>query len=76
MSKKTKTITDDEVTPPLGIEVPVLAPAPEVAPAVEPEPKGCDATKADKACSLALGHAGHHHHVPSPKTIDALVVWS
>lgn len=38
--------------------------------------KRCEATKADKQCSLSHGHAGHHHALPAPDTIDAIVSWA
>lgn len=66
MSRK-KQDDAEELTPPMGTELPTPAPALAVS---------CDATKAEKQCTLGAGHAGLHHHVPSADTIDAVVSWA
>ncbi len=61
----------DETTPPLGTLV-ALPPELPAAPTAET----CGATKGDRACTLAAGHAGYHHSMPKERTIDALVSWA
>jgi hypothetical protein len=35
----------------------------------------CTAKRGDRACTLATGHAGYHHSVPTPGVIDGVLSW-